>query len=127
MNCGVCTATCPLGIDLLPRRLFRYVLLGLEDRVRAEERSRLLVPALPGVRGELPGAACTSPRTCGCCAAGCSRREADAAARRDVVGILADNLRLRGSVLPIPAAERDPVGARTSTCPAAARPSSTPG
>lgn len=36
MNCGICTATCPLGIDLMPRRLFRYVLLGLEDRVREE-------------------------------------------------------------------------------------------
>ena len=36
MNCGVCSATCPMGIDLLPRQLFRYVLLGLEDRVVAE-------------------------------------------------------------------------------------------
>jgi heterodisulfide reductase subunit C2 len=36
MNCGVCTAACPLGLDVLPRRLFRYVELGLEDRVRAE-------------------------------------------------------------------------------------------
>jgi heterodisulfide reductase subunit C len=33
MNCGVCTATCPLGVELLPRRLFRYAALGLEDRV----------------------------------------------------------------------------------------------
>ena len=36
MNCGVCTAVCPLGLDVLPRRLFRYVELGLEERVRAE-------------------------------------------------------------------------------------------
>ena len=36
MNCGVCTAACPLGLDVLPRRLFRYVMLGLEDRVAAE-------------------------------------------------------------------------------------------
>jgi len=36
MNCGVCTAVCPLGLDLLPRRIFRYVELGLEDRVLAE-------------------------------------------------------------------------------------------
>jgi heterodisulfide reductase subunit C len=36
MNCGVCTATCPLGLDVLPRRLFRYVLLGMEERVRDE-------------------------------------------------------------------------------------------
>lgn len=39
MNCGVCTAACPLGIDLLPRRLFRHVVLGLDDRVREEERA----------------------------------------------------------------------------------------
>ncbi len=36
MNCGVCTAVCPLGLDVLPRRLFRYVVLGLEDRVLEE-------------------------------------------------------------------------------------------
>lgn len=33
MNCGVCTAVCPMGLDLLPRRLFRYVSIGLEDKV----------------------------------------------------------------------------------------------
>ena len=33
MNCGVCSVLCPLGIDILPRTLFRYVLLGLEDKV----------------------------------------------------------------------------------------------
>lgn len=36
MNCGVCTAICPLGLDVLPRRLFRYVELGLEEKVVAE-------------------------------------------------------------------------------------------
>ena len=39
MNCGVCTAACPLGLDVLPRRLFRYVLLGLEERVREESET----------------------------------------------------------------------------------------
>lgn len=34
MNCGVCSAVCPMGIELLPRKLFRYVLLGVEDKVR---------------------------------------------------------------------------------------------
>lgn len=33
MNCGVCSAVCPMGIELLPRKLFRYVLLGIESRV----------------------------------------------------------------------------------------------
>ena len=102
MNCGVCTAACPLGIDLLPRRLFRYALLGLEDRIQRRERTHLLLPALPGLRGELSGR-------------GAHHREHARApslappggalmplAVRDVVGILADNLRLRGSVLPIP-------------------------
>jgi len=36
MNCGVCSAVCPLGLDVLPRRLFRYAVLGLEERVLAE-------------------------------------------------------------------------------------------
>ncbi len=33
MNCGICTAVCPTEIELLPRKLFRYALLGLEDKV----------------------------------------------------------------------------------------------
>jgi len=33
MNCGVCSAICPMGLDLLPRQLFRYVLLGAEKKV----------------------------------------------------------------------------------------------
>jgi len=39
LNCGVCSATCPLGIDLLPRRLFRYVVFGLAQRVREESEA----------------------------------------------------------------------------------------
>ncbi len=35
MSCGICTATCPLGIDVLPRRVLRYAALGLGDQVRA--------------------------------------------------------------------------------------------
>ena len=33
MNCGTCTGLCPIGLDMLPRELFRYVILGLEERV----------------------------------------------------------------------------------------------
>jgi heterodisulfide reductase subunit C len=33
MNCGVCSASCPMGIDLLPRQLFRRVVLGLRSEV----------------------------------------------------------------------------------------------
>jgi heterodisulfide reductase subunit C len=39
MNCGVCSATCPLGIDMLPRRLFRYVVLGMDARVCEESET----------------------------------------------------------------------------------------
>lgn len=35
VNCGTCTATCPMGLEPLPRKLFRYVLLGLEEEVKA--------------------------------------------------------------------------------------------
>ncbi|HHW44860.1 MAG: 4Fe-4S dicluster domain-containing protein [Thermoanaerobacteraceae bacterium] len=33
LNCGVCSAVCPMGIELLPRKLFRYVLLGIREKV----------------------------------------------------------------------------------------------
>ena len=33
-HCGTCTALCPLGYEIVPRKLFREVMLGLEDRVR---------------------------------------------------------------------------------------------
>jgi heterodisulfide reductase subunit C len=36
MSCGICTATCPMDAELSPRRLFRHVLLGMEDRLLAE-------------------------------------------------------------------------------------------
>ena len=39
MSCGICTAVCPMGIEVLPRRLFRYVLLGMEERVLEETES----------------------------------------------------------------------------------------
>jgi len=35
MNCGVCTALCPMEIGPLPRVLFRQVMLGLEEKVMA--------------------------------------------------------------------------------------------
>ncbi len=33
MSCGVCTASCPMEIEILPRQLFRHVLLGMTDRL----------------------------------------------------------------------------------------------
>jgi heterodisulfide reductase subunit C len=39
MNCGICTAVCPMGIEVLPRRLFRYVMLGMEDQMLEETES----------------------------------------------------------------------------------------
>ncbi len=35
-SCGTCTALCPVGLPILPREIFRYVLLGAEDRLRDE-------------------------------------------------------------------------------------------
>ena len=32
-HCGTCTALCPMGYEILPRALFRDVMLGREDRV----------------------------------------------------------------------------------------------
>ncbi len=39
MNCGVCTAVCPLGLDLLPRRLLRHAVLGMTERVQEESEA----------------------------------------------------------------------------------------
>ena len=74
-------------------------------RPRAWRRARPSSPAcsaVPARRAARP--ASTSPRTCASCATGCCEEERlMPLPTRDVVGILADNLRLRGSVLPIPA------------------------
>lgn len=39
MNCGVCTALCPLGLTALPRRLFHDVVIGREEAVLAEQEA----------------------------------------------------------------------------------------
>ncbi len=33
INCGTCTALCPLGMEIMPRKLFRYALLGNKEAV----------------------------------------------------------------------------------------------
>jgi heterodisulfide reductase subunit C len=33
-HCGTCTALCPLGYKIIPRKLFRQVLLGMEEKVQ---------------------------------------------------------------------------------------------
>jgi heterodisulfide reductase subunit C len=37
INCGCCTAVCPLEIQILPRRLFRYVLMGAKGKMLENE------------------------------------------------------------------------------------------
>ena len=37
MSCGVCTAICPMETGILARKLFRYVLLGLKDKLVEHE------------------------------------------------------------------------------------------
>lgn len=39
MNCGVCTAVCPLGLSALPRRVFHDVVIGQEEAVLAEQEA----------------------------------------------------------------------------------------
>ena len=33
LNCGSCTALCPLGLEMMPRKLFRWALLGAREKV----------------------------------------------------------------------------------------------
>ena len=39
MNCGVCASVCPMGLDFLPRQLFRYAILGVEEKVIQESET----------------------------------------------------------------------------------------
>ena len=39
MNCGTCTAVCPVGIEIIPRKLFRYVSFGMEQDVHKNENA----------------------------------------------------------------------------------------
>ncbi len=39
MNCGVCTAVCPMGIDVLAAQAVPHVLLGMEEQVLQETES----------------------------------------------------------------------------------------
>lgn len=34
MNCGTCTALCPMGLTQLPREVFRYAILGMEAKLQ---------------------------------------------------------------------------------------------
>ncbi len=108
MNCGVCTAVCPLGLDVLPRRLFHDVVLGREDRLSGEIEARLLVPAVPDVRGELPRRGAHHrehphlARVCQPPPVRDLRRIDMTLPAGDVIALLTDNLRLRGSVVPLP-------------------------
>ncbi|HUW63238.1 MAG TPA: 4Fe-4S dicluster domain-containing protein [Spirochaetia bacterium] len=44
LNCGACTAVCEMGIELLPRKLFHYVLLGIREKV--EENIEIIYSCL---------------------------------------------------------------------------------
>ena len=33
INCGTCTAICPIGLHTLPRTMFRYALMGLQENI----------------------------------------------------------------------------------------------
>lgn len=39
MNCGVCTALCPMEIGPLPRQVFRHAILGLTDTLQSESET----------------------------------------------------------------------------------------
>ena len=67
MNCGVCSAICPMGVEVQPRVLFRYVLLGMEERVTAGTEPVFSCLLCKMCEENCPRA-CTSPRTCAPCA-----------------------------------------------------------
>ncbi len=36
-NCGNCIGICPMELDILPRKIFRYALLGVHDKIVEEK------------------------------------------------------------------------------------------
>ncbi len=36
-SCGTCTALCPMGLKILPREIFRFSLLGSEEKLKEAE------------------------------------------------------------------------------------------
>ena len=36
-NCGHCVGICPMELDILPRKIFRYALLGVHDKLIEEK------------------------------------------------------------------------------------------
>jgi heterodisulfide reductase subunit C len=38
-NCGTCTAICPMGLNILPRIIFRHALLGLKNEILNDRES----------------------------------------------------------------------------------------
>jgi heterodisulfide reductase subunit C len=38
-NCGCCTAICPMGLDILPRVIFRHALMGFQGNISDEKES----------------------------------------------------------------------------------------
>ena len=47
-NCGTCTTLCPLQLKELPRQIFRYALLGVEEKLR-ENREAVYACLLCGL------------------------------------------------------------------------------
>jgi len=39
INCGSCSALCPLGLALMPRQLFRYAVLGAKEELLARSEA----------------------------------------------------------------------------------------
>jgi len=37
-SCGTCTAVCPLTYDTFPRKMIRYIILGLEEELLANPK-----------------------------------------------------------------------------------------
>lgn len=39
VNCGTCTALCPIGLQMLPREVFRCALMGLEESIMENQQT----------------------------------------------------------------------------------------
>ncbi len=109
INCGTCTALCPIGLGALPRTVFRHALMGLEDNI-IENTNTIFTCLLCGMCEENCPADVTITENIRALRTYFNRdvfegkkAQQTSPAIRHILGILNDNIDKRHSALPLSA------------------------
>jgi Fe-S oxidoreductase len=109
INCGNCTALCPIGLDPLPRTLFRHAIMGLEEKVAQNTETVFTCLLCKACEDKCPAGvkiteSIRTMRSYFNRDVFPSKGEQRASpAVRGILGILGDNIERRHSAMPLPA------------------------